>query len=59
MNRKIRIGLIYGGKSGEHDVSLQTALAVMKALDFNKYEIVPFYIPKKANGAAAAAARSG
>lgn len=47
MSRKIRIGLIYGGKSGEHDVSLQTALAVMKAVDFNKYEITPFYISKK------------
>ncbi|NEW08079.1 D-alanine--D-alanine ligase [Paenibacillus sp. SYP-B3998] len=47
MSRKIRVGLIYGGKSGEHDVSLQTALAVMKAVDFNKYEITPFYITKK------------
>lgn len=47
MNRKIRVGLIYGGKSGEHDVSLQTALAVMKAVDFSKYEITPFYISKK------------
>ena len=47
MNRKIRVGLIYGGKSGEHDVSLQTALAVMRALDFTKYEITPFYITKK------------
>ncbi|MGG1552847.1 D-alanine--D-alanine ligase [Paenibacillus ferrarius] len=47
MSRKIRIGLIYGGKSGEHDVSLQTALAVMKAVDFQKYEITPFYISKK------------
>jgi D-alanine-D-alanine ligase len=47
MNRKIRIGLIYGGKTGEHDVSLQTALAVIKAMDFNKYEITPFYITKE------------
>lgn len=47
MNRKIRVGLIYGGKSGEHDVSLQTALAVIKAMDFNKYEITPFYITKQ------------
>ncbi|TXK82701.1 D-alanine--D-alanine ligase [Paenibacillus sp. N3.4] len=47
MSRKIRVGLIYGGKSGEHDVSLQTALAVMKAVDFTKYEITPFYITKK------------
>ncbi|CAM3627621.1 D-alanine--D-alanine ligase [Marinicrinis lubricantis] len=44
MDRKIRVGLIYGGKSGEHEVSLQTALAVTKAFDFTKYEIVPFYI---------------
>ncbi|PZE19736.1 D-alanine--D-alanine ligase [Paenibacillus xerothermodurans] len=47
MNDKIRIGLIYGGKSGEHDVSLQTALAVIKAFDMNKYEVVPFYITKE------------
>lgn len=47
MSGKIRVGLIYGGKSGEHDVSLQTALAVMKAVDFTKYEVVPFYISKK------------
>jgi D-alanine-D-alanine ligase len=44
MIKKIRVGLVYGGKSGEHDVSLQTAMAVMKAFDFDKYEIVPFYI---------------
>ncbi|MBD2848356.1 D-alanine--D-alanine ligase [Paenibacillus sp. IB182496] len=42
-----RVGLIYGGKSGEHEVSLQTALAVMKAFDYTKYEIQPFYITKR------------
>jgi D-alanine-D-alanine ligase len=47
MSRKIRVGLIYGGKSGEHDVSLQTALAVMKAFDFTKYDIFPFYITRQ------------
>lgn len=47
MNPKIRVGLIYGGKSGEHDVSIQTALAVMKALDMTKYEVQPFYITKQ------------
>lgn len=47
MNDKIRIGLIYGGKSGEHEVSLQTALAVIKAMDMNKYEVHPFYITKQ------------
>ncbi|MDF2960426.1 MAG: DdlB, partial [Paenibacillus sp.] len=47
MNDKIRIGLIYGGKSGEHEVSLQTALAVIKAFDMSKYEVIPFYITKQ------------
>ncbi|MDQ1911592.1 D-alanine--D-alanine ligase [Paenibacillus sp. GD4] len=46
MSDKIRVGLIYGGKSGEHEVSLQTALAVTKAFDLNKYEVQPFYITK-------------
>lgn len=44
MSRKIRVGLVYGGKSGEHDVSLQTALAVIRAIDHTKYEVHPFYI---------------
>ncbi|MVO99764.1 D-alanine--D-alanine ligase [Paenibacillus lutrae] len=47
MSRKLRIGLIYGGKSGEHEVSLQTANAVIGAMDLTKYEITPFYITKQ------------
>ncbi|GIQ69185.1 D-alanine--D-alanine ligase [Xylanibacillus composti] len=47
MNNKLKVGLVYGGKSGEHDVSLQTALAVIQAFDFEKYEIKPFYITKQ------------
>ena len=47
MKDKIRVGLVYGGKSGEHEVSLQTALAVIQAFDMNKYEIQPFYITKQ------------
>lgn len=47
MGEKIRVGLIYGGKSGEHEVSLQTALAVMQACDYDRYEIKPFYITKQ------------
>src|SRR5690606_34663315 len=39
-------GLIYGGKSGEHDVSLSTAKAVIGEFDFDKYEVYPFYITK-------------
>lgn len=41
---KKRIGLLYGGKSAEHEVSLSTALAVSKALDYEKYEVYPVYI---------------
>lgn len=47
MGKKIRVGLVYGGRSGEHEVSLQTALAVSKAFDYDKYELVPFYITSK------------
>ncbi|MFC5530352.1 D-alanine--D-alanine ligase [Cohnella yongneupensis] len=47
MGNKIRIGLVYGGRSGEHEVSLQTALAVSKAFDYDKYELIPFYITAK------------
>ncbi|MFD0711895.1 D-alanine--D-alanine ligase [Paenibacillus sp. GCM10027626] len=46
MGEKVRVGLIYGGRSGEHEVSLQTALAVMKAFNYDKYVIKPFYITK-------------
>ncbi len=41
---KKRIGLLYGGKSAEHEVSLSTAQAVTKALNFEKYEVYPVYI---------------
>ncbi|WP_410770824.1 D-alanine--D-alanine ligase [Fontibacillus sp. BL9] len=44
---KLTVGLIYGGKSGEHEVSLQTAFAVSKAFDYAKYELLPFYITKQ------------
>lgn len=43
---KLTVGLIYGGKSGEHEVSLQTALAVSHAFNYEKYELIPFYITK-------------
>ncbi|WP_025688500.1 D-alanine--D-alanine ligase [Paenibacillus zanthoxyli] len=46
-NAKLTVGLVYGGKSGEHEISLQTAFAVMNAFDYVKYEILPFYITKQ------------
>lgn len=44
MSKKTRVGILYGGKSGEHHVSVTTAFSVIQAFDFDKYEIVPFYI---------------
>ena len=41
---KKKLGLVYGGKSAEHEVSLSTALAVMQAVNFEKYEVIPVYI---------------
>ncbi len=43
---KIRIGVIFGGRSGEHDVSLVSAASIMKALDKEKYEIIPIGVTR-------------
>ncbi len=44
---KLRLAIFYGGKSGEHEVSLRTAAAVIGALDFDKYDIYPVFISKQ------------
>ncbi len=41
---KRKIGLLYGGKSAEHEVSLSTAKAVTQALNFEQYEVYPIFI---------------
>jgi D-alanine-D-alanine ligase len=46
MERKIRVGVIFGGKSAEHEVSLQSAKNIIEALDRNKYEVVLIGIDK-------------
>jgi len=58
MGSKIKVGLVYGGKSGEHEVSLQTAFAVMGQFDYSKYEIKPFYITKQGEWKTSAARTS-
>lgn len=45
-SRRIKVGVIFGGKSGEHEVSLQSAKSVMEALDPQQYTIVPIGISK-------------
>lgn len=43
---KTRIAVIFGGRSGEHDVSIQSAASVIGALDLGKYEVIPVVITK-------------
>jgi D-alanine-D-alanine ligase len=45
--KKQRIGLVFGGRSGEHEVSLASAASVMANLDSDKYEVVPIGITKE------------
>lgn len=44
--KRLRVGVIYGGRSGEHEVSLVSAASVIRALDPEKYEVVPIGITK-------------
>jgi D-alanine-D-alanine ligase len=44
--KKIRVGVIYGGRSGEHEVSIASAASIFKHLDPTKYEAVPLRIEK-------------
>ena len=44
MSKKTRVGVIFGGRSGEHEVSLRSAESVIRALDPTKYEAIPIAI---------------
>jgi D-alanine-D-alanine ligase len=46
MAKKIRVGILFGGRSGEHEVSLLSAASVVNAIDKTKYEVVPIGITK-------------
>src|SRR5437870_12686064 len=56
MKNKLRIGVIFGGRSGEHEVSVRSARSVIEAIDKSKYEVVPIAITKEGNWLALAAA---
>jgi D-alanine-D-alanine ligase len=45
--KKIRVGILFGGRSGEHEVSLLSAASVFNAIDKSKYEVVPIGITKQ------------
>jgi D-alanine-D-alanine ligase len=44
--KKLRVGILFGGRSGEHEVSLLSAASVVNAIDKTKYEVVPVGITK-------------
>jgi D-alanine-D-alanine ligase len=47
MAKKIRVGILFGGRSTEHEVSLQSAKNIIDAIDTNKYEVTLIGIDKK------------
>jgi len=56
-HRKLRLALIFGGRSGEHDVSIVSARSVDRALDRQRYEVVPMAIDRSGRWADADTAR--
>lgn len=45
-SEKVRVGVVFGGRSGEHEVSLRSAKSIIAALDKEKYDVVPIGIDK-------------
>jgi D-alanine-D-alanine ligase len=54
MKKKLRVGVLFGGRSGEHEVSLLSAASVLKAIDRKVYEVVPIGITKEGRWVVAA-----
>ena len=48
--KKLRVGVLFGGRSGEHEVSLLSAASVLSAIDKKKYDVVPIGITKEGPG---------
>ena len=46
MAKKLRVGVLFGGRSGEHEVSLRSAESILRAIDRKKYDVVPIGIAK-------------
>jgi D-alanine-D-alanine ligase len=45
--KKLRVGVIFGGRSGEHEVSIRSARAIVESIDQRKFEVVPIAITKE------------
>ena len=44
---KVNVGVIFGGKSVEHEISIISAVEAMGYMDTNKYNVIPIYIDKE------------
>ena len=53
MAKKLRVGILFGGRSGEHEVSLLSAASVLKSIDREKFDVVPIGITKEGRWLAA------
>jgi D-alanine-D-alanine ligase len=53
MIKKLQVGVIFGGRSGEHEVSLLSAASILKAIDRNKFDVTPIGITKEGRWLAA------
>jgi D-alanine-D-alanine ligase len=53
MAKKLRVGILFGGRSGEHEVSLLSAASILKAIDRSKFDVVPIGITKEGRWLAA------
>ncbi len=58
MAKKLRVGILFGGRSGEHEVSLLSAASILKAIDRTKFDVVPIGITKEGRWLAAGAAHN-
>jgi D-alanine-D-alanine ligase len=47
MKKKLRIGILFGGRSGEHEVSLLSAASILNSIDRKRYDVVPIGIDKQ------------
>jgi D-alanine-D-alanine ligase len=54
MEKKLRVGVLFGGRSSEHEVSLLSAASVLKSIDREKFDVVPIGITKEGRWLAAA-----
>jgi D-alanine-D-alanine ligase len=54
MAKKLRVGILFGGRSGEHEVSLLSAASVLRAIDRDKFDVTPIGITREGRWLAAA-----